>query len=244
MLAEPAAQLTLLKLADLDGELARVTHAARSLPQHQRIQALMEARQQVADELTAATTNADDLGVAAKRAEQDLVPVRARLTRDQARVDDGSITDPKALRAMLEEIEHLGRRISELEDTQLEVMGEAEEAAITRDKLAERKESIELELREEVRARDEAVASLKEEAQSLAQARGPVVGMLPEPLLKLYERLRSTTGSGAAKLAHGRCGGCRLELTVSDLDDIRKAPANELLRCPECDRILVRVQEG
>lgn len=244
MLAEPAAQLTLLKLADLDGELARVTHAARSLPQHQRIQSLMEARQQVADELTAATTSADDLGVAAKRAEQDLVPVRARLTRDQARVDDGSVTDPKALRALLEEIEHLGRRISELEDAQLEIMGEAEEAALTRDKLAERKETIEVELREEVRARDEAVASLKEEAQSLAQARGPVVGMLPEPLLNVYERLRTTTGAGAAKLDHGRCGGCRLELTVSDLDDIRKAPANELLRCPECDRILVRVQEG
>ncbi|SDL54084.1 zinc ribbon domain-containing protein [Tessaracoccus oleiagri] len=244
MLAEPSAQLQLLRLADLDSEMARVTHAARSLPQHRTIQELMEQRQQIGDALTAASTNADDLEVAARRAEADLVPVRARLERNQERIDGGTISDQKVLRGLIEETEHLKGRISTLEDAQLDAMGRAEEAVAARDELARRKEQIEQRLREEVAARDEAVARLKEEAQSLTASRQPVAGTIPEPLLKLYEKLRAATGLGAARLVQGRCGGCQLTLTVADLDKFRKAPADEVLRCVECDRILVRTDQS
>lgn len=123
MLAEPAVQQTLLTLADLDSEVARVQHAARNLPQHKAIASLMEARKAVTDELIASNIEVDDLGVAVRKAEGDLVPVKARLERDQKRVEDGSISDPKTLRSLNDEVAHLTRRISELEDAQLEVMG-------------------------------------------------------------------------------------------------------------------------
>lgn len=244
MLAERSAQVQLLRLADLDSEMARVKHAAQSLPQHQKIQELMEGRQQAADLLTAATTNADDLDVAARRAEADLVPVRARLQRNEERIEDGSITDQKVLRGLIEETEHLKGRISDLEDLQLDVMGQAEEAAAVREQAEQRKQAIEQQLRELVAERDEAVAGLQEEAKSIAQTRGGVVKTLPDPLLSLYERIRSSTGLGAARLVRGRCDGCRLELTVADRDKLRRAPENEVLRCVECDRILVRVEES
>ena len=77
MLAERSAQVQLLRLTDLDAEMARVKHAAQSLPQHQAIQSLMEQRQQAGDNVTALTTNADDLEVATRRAEADLVPFTA-----------------------------------------------------------------------------------------------------------------------------------------------------------------------
>ena len=38
MLADPADQLRLLTLAELDSELGRLQHAARSLPQHATMQ--------------------------------------------------------------------------------------------------------------------------------------------------------------------------------------------------------------
>ncbi len=244
MLADPADQQRLLHLADLDAELARLQHAARSLPQHARIAELMKARQDVTDDLVAATTRSKDLEIAVKRAESDLTPVRSRLERETARVEGGTVTDPKVLRGLTDEVERIKRRIVELEDAELELMGQLEEASAARDTLAARKAEIETRLRDDVASRDTEVSSLSAEAKSISEARKQEAQRIPEGLLKLYDKLRAHSGMGAARLHQGRCGGCQLQLTVADLDLYRKAAANEVLRCVECDRILVRTAES
>lgn len=244
MLADPADQRSLLTLADLDTEVARVQHAARALPQHKTIADLMAARQGIADELIASTTDVDDLQVAVNKAEVDLVPVRARLERDEARIVDGSVSDGKVLRSLQEEVEHLRRRIASLEDNELELMGRLEEATAHRDRVASRKGEVEVRLRAEVAARDEAVARLSQEAKDLGATRAPLAARLPSDLLAVYEKLRASSGLGAALLKSGRCGGCQLEVTPSDLELYRRTPANQVLRCVECDRILVRTPES
>ena len=244
MLADPVDQRTLLTLADLDSEVARVTHAARSLPQHKAIADLMAARQGVTDELVASVTEADDLSVAVKKAVSSIAPVKARLERDEARISDGSITDGKVLRSLTEEVEHLKRRISALEDEELELMGRLEEATAHREKIAAQKAEIESRLRDEVAARDAAVQKLSQEAKDLGVARGPIAQKVPAQLLALYEKLRASSGLGAAPIKAGRCGGCQLQITIADLDSYRRAPAEQVLRCAECDRILVRTPES
>lgn len=244
MLADPAAQRTLLTLADLDSEVARVQHAARSLPQHKAIASLMEARQAVTDELVASSIEVDDLGVAVSKAEADLAPVKARLVRNQQRVDDGSVSDPKTLRSLTDEVAHLTRRISELEDAELELMGQLEEATAHRDKIAAQKAEVETRLRDEVAGRDVAVGKLRKEAADLAETRAPIAGRIPADLLGLYEKLRASSGLGAAAVKSGRCGGCQLQLTPADLDAYRRSPVDQVLRCVECDRILVRTPES
>ena len=70
----------------------------------------------------------------------------------------------------------------------------------------------------------------------LATAMGPV---------ELYERLRAHKGGvGAAPLRARRCEGCSLQINASDLGVIAKAPADEVIRCEECQRILVRTDES
>lgn len=244
MLAESADQQKLLNLADLDQEVGRVQHAARSLPEHQKITDLMAARQGVTDALVSATTEVDDLRIAVRRAEADLVPVRARLERNVTRVGDGSVSDGKVLRGLQEEVEHLHRRISDLEDIELDLMGDLEVAEARQAEFTAKKGEIEARLREVVAERDQAVAKLSAEAKDLAASRAAVAGKVPPPLMTLYEKLRSHSGTGAAMLQRGRCTGCQLEIPVSDLDTYRRAPANEVLRCVECDRILVRTPES
>lgn len=244
MLADPAAQRSLLTLADLDSEVARIQHAARSLPQHKAIADLIAARQRVTDELIFSTTEADDLQVAVSKAEADLEPVRARLARDEKRIVDGSVTDGKILRSLQDEVAHLQRRISDLEDSELEVMGRLEEAVGQRERTAARKIEIEARLREQVAVRDEAVAKLSREAKDLSVARAPIAARIPAAVLALYEKMRASSGLGAALLKSGRCGGCQLQLTVADLDLYRRAPAEQVVRCVECDRILVRTAES
>lgn len=244
MIADPADQRTLLALADLDSEVARVQHAARVLPQHKTIADLMAARQQIANELVASTTDVDDLQVAVAKAETDLTPVRARLARDEARIVDGSVSDGKILRSLQEEVDHLRRRISTLEDNELDLMGRLEEATEHRDRIAARKSEVETRLRAEVAERDAAVGKLSREAKDLAGTRAPLAARIPSELLALYEKLRTSSGLGAAPLTAGRCGGCQLQVTVADLDLYRRTPANQVLRCEECDRILVRTSES
>ena len=244
MLADPGAQLQLLSLADLDSEVARLRHAAQTLPQHTEIATLAAQRKEISDALISAGTEVDDLSVAVRKAESELAPVKARLARDEVRIADGSVSDPKTLRGLTEEVEHLSRRIAELEDAQLELMEQAETATERHARLAASKTEIENRLRALVADRDEAVAKLSAQAKQQMAGRPALVKAVPEALLKLYERLTAKMGRGAARLERCRCGGCQLQLTAADLESYRKAPANEVLRCVECDRILVRTKES
>jgi predicted nucleic acid-binding Zn-ribbon protein len=71
------------------------------------------------------------------------------------------------------------------------------------------------------------------------------VGQLPADLVALYERIRDDSGGlGAALLRSGRCGGCRLELSATERARIKAAPKDEVLRCDECRRIMVRTKES
>ena len=92
--------------------------------------------------------------------------------------------------------------------------------------------------------RDLAYTELDAEAGERQRERDALAAELAGPLLDLYEKLRASSGGqGAAALHRGRCEGCHLTLSPIDLDRIKKAPADEVLRCEECRRILVRRAE-
>lgn len=244
MLADPKDQQRLLTLAELDAEYGRLQHAARSLPEHASIAERMKDRQVIVEDLTRAETRVDDYSIAVKRAEADVVPVQSRLEREEKRVADGSVTDAKVLRGLTEEVERIKRRIEELEEAELEAMALLEAATVERDDLAARKAALEERIRADVLMRDKKVAGLSAEAKGVAANRAAEAAQVPEALLKLYEKIRAHSGLGAAKLHQGRCGGCQLQITVADLDTYRKAAPNEVLRCVECDRILVRTMDS
>ncbi len=67
----------------------------------------------------------------------------------------------------------------------------------------------------------------------------------PADLIELYERLRAQHGGvGAAALRRGSCEGCHLSLNTVDLNAIRAAAPDDIVRCEECRRILVRTDES
>jgi predicted nucleic acid-binding Zn-ribbon protein len=71
-----------------------------------------------------------------------------------------------------------------------------------------------------------------------------MVAGLDAALLALYEKIRESSGTGAAMLRARRCEGCHMELTPQDLQRIRAAADDEVVRCEECRRILVRTGES
>ena len=78
----------------------------------------------------------------------------------------------------------------------------------------------------------------------IAGLRAGVAAEVPADLLELYDKLRAQHGVGAAMLRGGRCEGCHLSLNAVDLAAYRAASPDEVLRCEECGRILVRTAES
>lgn len=178
------------------------------------------------------------------KSEQDVQLVRDRAVRNQARLDSGQ-GSAKELQALQHELQSLARRQSELEDVEIEVMERAETLGAEvaglearRTEVAERLDSLESEWQA-------ATQELDAEAARVAAPRPDIVAGVGADLVALYEKVRASSGGlGAAELRQRRCGGCRLELNNVDLDRIRKAADDEIVRCEECRRIMIRTSES
>jgi uncharacterized protein len=60
-------------------------------------------------------------------------------------------------------------------------------------------------------------------------------------LLAKYDRLRARLGGVAlARLDGARCTGCHVTLASGEVQQLRHQPSDELVECPECERLLVR----
>ena len=187
----------------------------------------------------------DDLTAEQRRADADVEQVKTRRERDQAMIDSGQVKDPKALERMLGELQSLHRRISDLEDVELEVMERLEEAQQAVDRYTADAASLETEIATVQAAYEQKAADLQEQLDAVRAERGTTASGMPEDLMSLYEKLRAQKGGvGAAALRRRECGGCRLTLNASDLGIIAKKPTDEVVRCEECNRILVRTGES
>ena len=92
--------------------------------------------------------------------------------------------------------------------------------------------------------RDAAVKEIDEQAAKASDRRASVAANVPADLLALYDQIRKSKGIGAAMLRAGRCEGCHLSLNAADLNVIRSSAPDEVVRCEECRRILVRTPES
>lgn len=245
MRASPQEQRLLLDLQVSDTSIAQIRHRRGTLAELAELARQQTIRAHLGEEVIALKTRLLDLDTAQAKVEADLVPVRERLARNRQRVDAGVITDPKALQAMLGEIEHLDVRINDLEDDQLELMEQSDDLQAEIDRVSGKKSEVENVMRGLITTRDEKFAFLDAELADRTAERSATASQVSGELLALYEKIAGRVGgSGAALLRQGRCSGCQLELTSVDLDRHRQAAPDEVLRCEECQRILVRTEES
>jgi predicted nucleic acid-binding Zn-ribbon protein len=242
--ASPEAQQRLLELADLDAELNRLDHRRRSLPEAAEAEQIEARDRELRDEIAGLEAQETDLAREQGKAEADVEQVRSRVGRDQGRLDAGQVSSARELENLQSEIVSLGRRQSDLEEIVLDVMERRETAQNRRDALAAERTALADQLGEVTARRDAALAEIAEEAGKAQDRRAAVAAEEPADLMALYEKMRAQHGVGAAALRGGRCQGCHLSLNTVDLNRIRAADPDEVLRCEECRRILVRTPES
>jgi predicted nucleic acid-binding Zn-ribbon protein len=193
----------------------------------------------------AAQTEESDTAREQTKAEQDVDQVRQRSARDQQRLDSGAVTSPKDLENLQREIASLAKRQGDLEDVVLEVMERRESAQQRVAELTERVGSVQSKIDDATARRDAAFEEIDAEIATVTKEREVIAGSIPADLLKLYEKLREQQGGvGAAKLYARSCQGCRQELAITELSEIRNAAPDTVIRCENCRRILVRTSES
>jgi predicted nucleic acid-binding Zn-ribbon protein len=241
MKAEVVQQRSLLELAELDAELSRVEHRAKNLPEQQQVEMAQSAHREANDRLATVQIALEDLDGQVAKFESEIDAVRQREERDRSLLAAGSI-DARQLTELQHELETLERRQASLEDSLLEVMERREE--LQSQQAGELAEIDELQnrLTEVQRACDESRAEIDQLRHQSLSRRDELVAELEPDLVALYERQRARGGAGAGQLQGRRCGACRIEIDKGELARISAAAEDDVLRCPECGAILLRVK--
>lgn len=244
MKAAPEEQRRLLDLQAIDTTLQQLDHRRKTLPQISEANALVRSLSELDDERIKAQVGVDDIDRDISRLDKDVEQVRARSDKDAARLLAG--TGPaRELEALEHELTSLRRRQSELEDAELELMEQREAAQAVVDDVIAKLESGRSQLQTLEAERDAIFAEIAKDEEWKVGARKPLAADLPADLVALYDKIRlSSGGLGAALLRSGRCGGCRIELSGGEKARVRSAAPDEVVRCDECRRIMIRTEES
>lgn len=238
-------QRLLLDLQALDTKLLQLAHKRTVAPEISQVQDLEVELGSIKMRLVAAQTEASDLKLNQLKAEADVDQVLTRTKRDQDRLDSGAVSASKELESLQHEIVTLGKRQAELEDVELEIMQNLEDAQRAATELQSNDTGTTQKLAAAIQARDDVFADIDFEINSLTTQRTQISGSLPVDLISMYDKIRSDHGGiGAAMIQRRTCQGCNLSIDAQEIDKIRGLPTDAIVRCDECRRILVRTAES
>jgi len=241
MKASKSAQEKLLALQALDSSLIQLDHKAKNLPVSKLLDEKIIAHATARDLCVAAETEKSDIKHELSKSEVDVEQVVSRIERDEKRLASGQGT-PKELEQLQHELGSLAKRRAELEEIELEVMVRIEALDQRIASLSNERDSLHEEVIKLSKEKDVALEEINRAKNATISERSVLASEIENDLLGLYEKIRtSADGIGAARLHAGQCQGCNLTINAADLSKINSLPDDDVVRCEECRRILVRI---
>jgi predicted nucleic acid-binding Zn-ribbon protein len=234
-------QAALMELQRIDSAIIAATNRLKNLPEHEQIKAIQVRLAAGAAELAVAEAELADVAIDLRRSEVDVEQVDDRMKKDEQRLAAGT-GSPKDLETLQHELVTLAKRKAELEDGELEIMMRHEAAQAKVATLKSDEEGlVKLELELNIRI-ENAKTELAQEIALRQSERTLVLPKIGAELLDLYTKIAGKEGGvGAALLIGNKCDGCHLAINAIEIERIKTLASDELLRCEECRRILVRI---
>lgn len=244
MKATPLDQERLLELQKIDTHILQAEHRRNSLPELSEIARLEREISELTTQRNELTVEQSDIKRELAKADEDVEQVRNRKKKDEARLASGT-GSAKDLENLQHEVATLDRRITELEEVELEVMVRFEETEKNVVALADQIANLATEKSTLEARANEKLDAISQELEKLHGDRKDLSTSIDGELIKLYEKIRSDrAGVGAAEIIRRRCTGCQLDLTAADVARFAATAADEVIRCEECRRILVRTADS
>jgi uncharacterized protein len=230
---------TLLDVQEHDTRADQLRHRRASLPER-------AARQQAVERLAAlraqiAEVEAARAVFAGEQEQLEAAVAAGEKKRASLEVKGRSTFVPRDAQAIADELGGIASRQSELEDRILELMEEIEPLDAQLAELRSAEVAGVTALDEGTAALAAAEAAIDAELAVVVAERADAAAGVPAPLVERYDKLRARLGGVAvARLEGARCLGCHLELPRAELEEVRREPADALVTCPQCTRLLVR----
>lgn len=231
----------LLAVQEHDTAADQLEHRKANLPDRAELDKVMALLGDLEGRATEVEGRRRELQRSQQRLEDEIGSIREKAAAHDKQLYSGTISNPRELQAMQDEIAALKRRISQLEDQELELMeqiepldGELAGFAAERAAADEQAANLRARIAEAEVAIDAELATNRTEREALAAAIEPA-------LLADYEDLRRRLGGIAiARLVGNNCGGCHLQLSAVEVARLKKLGPDEPANCEECGRLLAR----
>ena len=231
----------LLAVQEHDTTADQIAHRRKALPARAELDQAMARLGALGKEVEEVDARKHELVRAQSRIEDEIATVGDKASAHDKTLYSGSIANPRELQALQDEIGALRRRVSQLEDQELELMEQIEpldadlhRLFAERTALDERSAGLRASIAEEEVVLDGELASVVAERAEIAATVEP-------DLIEEYHRLRPQAGGIAiARLVGGSCGGCHLSLSAVEVDRLKRLPPEEPAHCEECGRLLAR----
>jgi len=226
----------LLDVQELDLEIDRLLHRRSTLPELERYRATQEQLDALDEQTEAAQAELRQIELDTDKAEGELEMLEEKLQQHETRLFAGGKSGRETEHMRLE-VQGLRGQKGASEERVLGLLEKLDPAReelskleAQRQMLANEKAELEGFITEEWRKIDSELAR-KEERKREA------IAPIPEDLVELYEKLRSTKeGVGVGRLDNDTCGGCHMRLSPAEVAEVKKADPP---RCVHCRRILV-----
>jgi len=242
MKASQDAQDQLLALQQIDSDIIQLEHRIKNLPLAAQLDTATQSLISSKNLLVAAETEKSDIKHELSRSEVDVEQVVSRIEKDEKRLAAGT-GSPKELEQIQHELSSLAKRRSELEEVELEIMVRIEGIDERIKSLVSEVSNWESEVSKLKAQLDSEINELNSAKTRDIEARTELAKSIDSDLLQLYEKIRiASDGVGAARLVGDKCEGCHLTMNSAEVTRIKSLPDDELVRCEECRRILIRVK--
>jgi len=241
MRAAREAQEKLLALQNLDSSIIQINHKLQNLAVIKALDAKLQEIGSLRDLKVAAETEHSDIKHELSRSEVDVEQVVSRIERDEKRLASGQGA-PKELEQLQHELGSLSKRRAELEEVELEVMVRLEALNNRISAMTASLASLETEVAELSVRKEHEEAELGSARKKSEEDRNSIASAIDPELLALYEKIRAVSdGVGAARLNGDQCEGCHLKMNAAEIVRVKSLAEDEVVRCEECRRILIRV---
>jgi uncharacterized protein len=232
---------SLLTVQEHDTHADQLIHRSQTLPARGRLAELESKVAAVDARIADVDSRRADLTKSQQRLEDEISSLRTKAQQADKQLYSGATNNPRELQALQDDIDSIKRRITRLEDDELEIMELLEPVDAERAGLLAERDRIDQDaarLRAELA---EAETEIEAELRSVREQRAAAAAEVPDDLWAEYDRLRAQLGGVAiARLVGSTCQGCHLGLSAVEVDRIRHLSPDEIVHCEECGRLLVR----
>ncbi|MFT5268389.1 MAG: putative nucleic acid-binding Zn-ribbon protein [Acidimicrobiales bacterium] len=231
----------LLVVQDHDSAIDRLTHSLTILPEFSVLTMLDDEQSYLETERAVVAEQRHEIEREEKRFEDEAAIVTSRINKENLRLYDGSVTAHKELQTIQDELVTLNRRRAEIEDHVLEAMEHGEPLDTSLGALDDNLISVEQRREQATESLEASQTAIRTEAESQHAQRSEAMAKVDPELVSIYEQSRSDCGGvGICRLIDKTCQGCHLTLPSVEYDRVRKESEGTIVRCGECNRILVR----